>query len=77
MVDAKDKRTQQMTPRDEDTDLDQIVERLTWTPRERLQYLLDMLAFEEKARLAVISSEAPPSSSEPASRNGDCRPRGG
>jgi hypothetical protein len=30
-------------------DLDQIVERLTWTPRERLQYLLDMLAFEERA----------------------------
>ena len=33
-------------------DLDQIVERLAWTPRERLQYLLDMLAFEERAHVA-------------------------
>ncbi len=57
MIDAKDKRTQQMTPRDADTDLDQIVERLTWTPRERLQYLLDMLAFEEKARRATLVRE--------------------
>ncbi len=57
MVDAKDKRTQQMTPRDADTDLDQIVERLTWTPRERLQYLLDMLAFEEKARRTKFIEE--------------------
>ncbi len=57
MVDAKDKRTQQMTPRDGDTDLDHIVERLTWTPRERLQYLLDMLAFEEKARRATLVGE--------------------
>jgi len=35
-----------------DTDLDQIVERLAWTPTERLGYLLDMLMFEEKARQA-------------------------
>jgi len=37
---------------DEDVHLDQIVERLGWTPRERLRYLLDMLAFEERARQA-------------------------
>jgi hypothetical protein len=36
----------------EDIEIDQIVERLGWTPRERLQYLLDMLAFEERARQA-------------------------
>ncbi len=35
-----------------DIDLDQIVERLAWTPAERLRYLLDMLMFEEKARQA-------------------------
>jgi hypothetical protein len=33
-------------------DLDQIAERLAWTPRPRLQYLLDMLAFEERAHAA-------------------------
>lgn len=33
-----------------DVEDDQIAERLSWTPRERLQYLLDMLAFEERAR---------------------------
>jgi hypothetical protein len=33
-------------------DLDQIVERLGWTPAERLRYLLDMLAFEKKAHRA-------------------------
>lgn len=32
-----------------DVEDDQIAERLSWTPRERLQYLLDMLAFEERA----------------------------
>ncbi len=36
----------------EHIDLDQIVERLAWTPAERLRYLLDMLTFEEKARQA-------------------------
>jgi hypothetical protein len=30
----------------------QIAERLRWSPMERLQYLLDMLAFEELARRA-------------------------
>jgi len=35
-----------------DVDLDQIVERLSWTPRQRLQYLLDMLVFEDKAHRA-------------------------
>ena len=38
--------------RGEDVDLDQIVERLDWTPFERLQYLLDMLEFEERAHQA-------------------------
>lgn len=33
-----------------DRDRDQILERLRWTPDERLTYLLDMLAFEEQAR---------------------------
>ena len=41
-----------MRNRDEDYDLDQIVERLAWTPTERLQYLLDMLDFEELAHRA-------------------------
>lgn len=40
-----------MTPRDE-VDRSQILERLSWTPRERLTYLLDMLAFENRARQA-------------------------
>jgi len=36
----------------EDFDLDQIVERLGWTPLERVSYLLDMLEFETRARRA-------------------------
>ena len=36
----------------EDCDLDQIVERLGWTPLERVKYLLDMLEFEERAHRA-------------------------
>lgn len=36
----------------EDVDLDQIVERLGWSPEERLRYLLDMLEFEELAHRA-------------------------
>ncbi len=35
-----------------EVDVDQIVERLQWTPKQRLDYLLDMLAFEERARHA-------------------------
>ncbi len=35
---------------DQDVEHDQIVERLGWSPRQRLQYLLDMLAFEERAQ---------------------------
>lgn len=34
------------------TDLDQIRERLSWTPRQRLRYLTDMVAFEDRARSA-------------------------
>jgi hypothetical protein len=33
-------------------DADQIVARLSWTPRQRLKYLVDMLDFEERARAA-------------------------
>lgn len=44
-----DERTPETASAD---DLDLIDERLTWTPRERLQYLLDMLAFEERAHAA-------------------------
>jgi hypothetical protein len=33
-------------------DAAQIDERLKWTPKQRLDYLLDMLAFEERARRA-------------------------
>jgi len=41
------------TTESSDVDEGQIAERLTWTPRERLQYLLDMLAFEDRARRAT------------------------
>ena len=37
---------------DETQDLDLIVERLAWTPGERLRHLMEMLAFEERARAA-------------------------
>jgi hypothetical protein len=39
-------------PELDEADRIQIAERLRWTPRERLDYLLDMLAFEERARRA-------------------------
>ncbi|HSF16970.1 MAG TPA: hypothetical protein VLK65_15580 [Vicinamibacteria bacterium] len=39
-------------PEPDEADRIQIAERLHWTPKERLQYLLDMLAFEERARRA-------------------------
>lgn len=35
-----------------EVDESQIAERLSWTPRQRLDYLLDMLAFEERAAAA-------------------------
>jgi hypothetical protein len=37
---------------DENPDRDQIVERLGWTPKQRLDYLVDMVAFEERAHRA-------------------------
>jgi len=37
---------------DEPVDADQIAERLSWTPKQRLAYLLDMLDFEKRARRA-------------------------
>jgi hypothetical protein len=40
-----------------DLDEDQIVERLGWTPKQRLEYLVDMLAFEERTRTARIVAE--------------------
>ncbi len=33
-------------------DADQIAERLAWTPKQRLDYLVDILDFEARARLA-------------------------
>jgi hypothetical protein len=36
----------------EGSDVDQIAERLSWTPAERLRYLVDMLDFEERAHRA-------------------------
>ena len=39
-------------PQDANGDRDQIAERLGWTPKQRLQYLVDMLGFEERARRA-------------------------
>lgn len=45
------------TPDDEHEEVDpdtrsQIRERLTWTPAQRLGYLTDMVAFEQRARAA-------------------------
>jgi transcriptional regulator with XRE-family HTH domain len=37
---------------DDRVDWDQISERLSWTPVDRLRYLTDMIAFEERARRA-------------------------
>ena len=37
---------------EEDSDHAQIVERLSWTPKQRLAYLVDMVAFEERVRRA-------------------------
>ena len=36
----------------EQDELDQIRERLAWSPRERLRYLTDMVAFEQRAHRA-------------------------
>lgn len=38
--------------RAEEPDLDQIRERLAWTPKQRLDYLVDMVDFEDRARRA-------------------------
>jgi uncharacterized protein (DUF433 family) len=35
-----------------DPDRSQIVQRLSWTPQQRLDYLVDMVAFEERAHRA-------------------------
>jgi hypothetical protein len=35
-------------------DRDLIIERLAWTPAERLRHLLEMLAFEERAGRARV-----------------------
>ena len=40
------------TPAPDDSDREQILERLRWTPQERLNYLRDMVAFEERAHRA-------------------------
>ncbi len=44
---------------DQGVDADLIAERLCWSPRERLQYLLDMLAFEKRAHLAPVVPSRP------------------
>ena len=44
-----DSRGQSDPPEVDET---QIAERLRWTPRQRLEYLLDILAFEERAQAA-------------------------
>jgi hypothetical protein len=36
----------------DDSDRDQIAERLSWKPKQRLAYLVDMVAFEERAHRA-------------------------
>jgi O-glycosyl hydrolase len=38
--------------RAEEPDVAQIRERLAWTPKQRLDYLVDMVAFENRARRA-------------------------
>lgn len=42
---------------DDETSIDreQILERLRWSPAERLRYLTDMIAFEQRARGARIA----------------------
>ena len=40
------------TRRSDDADLEQIRQRLRWTPRERLLYLVDMVEFEGRVRSA-------------------------
>jgi hypothetical protein len=46
-------------------DLDLIVVRLAWTPAERLRHLLEMLAFEERARTAHPLGPLHPKETEP------------
>ncbi len=36
----------------DESDRSQIVERLHWAPKQRLDYLVDMIAFEDRARRA-------------------------
>ena len=45
-------RTEGASIQIDDADHGQIVERLRWTPRQRLAYLVDMVAFEERAHRA-------------------------
>lgn len=53
VADLEPDEPQKTGPEDDDAvDLDQIIERLSWSPAERLRYLLDMLAFEERASKA-------------------------
>jgi hypothetical protein len=46
---AKSPERSRSLPSDDD---DQILERLSWSPAQRLRYLLDMLEFEERAHKA-------------------------
>jgi hypothetical protein len=52
LVDGKSADTQDHGARAGQEDENQIFERLSWTPKERLDYLLDMLDFEERAHEA-------------------------
>ncbi len=51
MADSGRGRGEATAPTD-DSDRDQIAERLGWTPKQRLDYLVDMVAFEERAHRA-------------------------
>ena len=45
-------QTERTHPQIDDADRDQIAQRLRWTPKQRLAYLVDMVAFEERAHRA-------------------------
>jgi len=51
-VDPRPVDPERSAPREDDSDRDQIVERLGWTPQQRLKYLVDMVAFEARVHRA-------------------------
>ena len=52
IVRACDLRAEVTFVDEREVDRDQLRERLAWTPAQRLRYLTDMLAFEQRARQA-------------------------